>query len=65
MQMGVFEAIDEMGAGVTTRVTRFFEARGAVLEVSGIWTKCWEARQMAMLALYQVGCSYLLHAVHQ
>jgi hypothetical protein len=57
-QVDLLSALDKMGVGVATTITRTWEASGAELQLKGTWSQHPEARRMAMLAVYQVGRPY-------
>ncbi len=50
----LLETLDALGAGVTARVTRSWEAPDAWVEVEGAWPAGEQSRRTAMLCVYHV-----------
>jgi hypothetical protein len=55
LQSDLLSLIDSTGHGLSTVVRRSWDTTAVALSLEGSWTKCAEARKMAMLAAYQVG----------
>lgn len=49
----VFKAIDAMGIGIATCITRTWSTALVTLKMEGVWQGRDEARRIAMLAVYQ------------
>jgi hypothetical protein len=54
LQADLLSLIDSTGHGLNTVVRRSWDSTAVRLSLEGTWSKCAEARKMAMLAVYQV-----------
>jgi hypothetical protein len=60
LQADLLSLIDSTGHGLSTVVRRSWDTTAVRLSLEGTWSKCAEARKMAMLAVYQVPYASLL-----